>query len=46
MEINTPVIPEVITVHLGAPGEKAKNITVPFTEYIKIQSISYKTKYS
>ncbi len=35
MEINTPVIPEVITVHLGAPGEKAKNITVPFTEYIK-----------
>ena len=35
MEINTPVIPEVITVHLGAPSEQAKNITIPFTEYIK-----------
>ena len=35
MEINTPVIPETITVHLGSPSEKAKNITVPFAEYIK-----------
>lgn len=31
----TPVIPENITVHLGAPSEQAENVTVPFTEYIK-----------
>ena len=30
-----PYIPESITVHLGAPNESAKNVTVPFTEYIK-----------
>lgn len=30
-----PVIPEVITVHLGAPGSNAQNVTLPFTEYIK-----------
>ncbi len=35
MEINTPVIPETITVHLGSPSEQANNITVPFAEYIK-----------
>ncbi|MDO4270601.1 MAG: peptidoglycan-binding protein [Eubacteriales bacterium] len=29
------VIPETITVHLGAPSENARNITVPFDEYIK-----------
>ena len=29
------VIPETITVHLGAPGSNAQNITVPFPEYIK-----------
>lgn len=30
-----PVIPESITVHLGAPGSNAQNVTVPFTDYIK-----------
>ncbi len=34
-EILYPVIPETITVHLGAPGSSAKNVTVPFTDYIK-----------
>ncbi len=31
----TPVIPETITVHLGKPKDKAPNVTVPFTDYIK-----------
>lgn len=35
MAIRTPIIPSEITVHLGAPDEAAKNITVPFIEYIK-----------
>lgn len=30
-----PVIPETITVHLGAPDKPAQNVTVPFAEYIK-----------
>ena len=30
-----PVIPEYITVHLGAPDEAAENIRVPFADYIK-----------
>ncbi|MGN1346324.1 MAG: SpoIID/LytB domain-containing protein, partial [Eubacteriales bacterium] len=30
-----PVIPETITVHLGRPDEPARNVTVPFTDYIK-----------
>ena len=30
-----PYIPETITVHLGAPNEEARNVTVPFTDYIK-----------
>ncbi len=30
-----PFIPETITVHLGAPDEPARNVTVPFTDYIK-----------
>lgn len=34
-EINYPVIPENITVHLGAPGSEAKNVTVPFADYVK-----------
>lgn len=33
--IDTPTIPTDITVHLGAPNEAAKNITIPFIEYIK-----------
>ena len=31
----TPVIPDYITVHLGRPDSNAKNVRVPFTEYIK-----------
>ena len=30
-----PVIPERITVHLGRPEENARNIEVPFSDYIK-----------
>lgn len=30
-----PVIPETVTVHLGAPDSPAENVTVPFTDYIK-----------
>ena len=35
MAIRIPIIPEEIIVHLGAPSEAARNITVPFIEYIK-----------
>ena len=34
MAVRNPVVPNNITVHLGAPDEAARNITVPFTEYI------------
>jgi len=34
MAVRYPVIPNNITVHLGAPDSAAKNITVPFTDYI------------
>ena len=34
MAIRYPVVPNNIIVHLGAPNESAKNINVPFTEYI------------
>lgn len=30
-----PIIPETITVHLGAPGSNAQNVTVNFIDYIK-----------
>ncbi len=30
-----PFIPVDITVHLGAPGSAAENVTVPFVDYIK-----------
>lgn len=30
-----PTIPDYITVHLGAPDQPARNVTVPFIEYIK-----------
>lgn len=33
--VRIPVIPQTITVHLGAPDSPAENVTVPFTEYIK-----------
>ncbi len=29
-----PVIPETVTVHLGAPNASAPNVTVPFADYI------------
>lgn len=35
MPVRTPVIPTDIVVHLGPPEEAARNITVPFIEYIK-----------
>ena len=35
MAVRYPVIPDEIIVHLGEPNEKARNITVPFDEYIK-----------
>lgn len=31
----TPYVPQYITVHLGAPGSNAENITVSFPEYVK-----------
>ena len=34
-EVLTPVIPQDITVHLGAPGSNAQNVTVNFVDYIK-----------
>ena len=34
-DILTPVIPETITVHLGAPDAAAENVEVPFIDYIK-----------
>lgn len=33
--LTTVVIPDTITVHLGAPEEPAENVTVPFIDYIK-----------
>lgn len=35
MAIRSPIIPTEIVVHLGAPDEAARNISVPFIEYIK-----------
>ncbi len=35
MNANLPVIPEYITVHLGAPDSAAQNVTLPFADYIK-----------
>ncbi len=32
--IGMPIIPETITVHLGAPDSNAPNVTVPFSDYI------------
>lgn len=31
---NIPIIPEFITVHLGAPDSDAPNVTVPFVDYV------------
>ena len=30
-----PYVPQSITVHLGAPGSSAPNVTVPFVDYVK-----------
>ena len=35
MAIRYPVVPNYITVHLGAPEENAKDISVSFPDYIK-----------
>jgi len=35
MAADTPVIPQTITVHLGRPNAAARNVTVPFTDYLK-----------
>ena len=35
MALGTPIIPQVITVHLGTPKSSARNVTLPFKEYIK-----------
>ena len=34
MAIRYPIVPNNITVHLGNPDELARNITIPFTDYI------------
>ena len=34
MAVRFPVVPNNITVHLGAPDEAARDITIPFTDYI------------
>ena len=33
--MSAPFVPQYITVHLGAPGSKADNVTLPFPDYIK-----------
>ncbi|MCL2300145.1 MAG: peptidoglycan-binding protein [Firmicutes bacterium] len=35
MSLGTPIIPLVITVHLGTPKSNARNVTLPFRDYIK-----------
>ena len=34
MAVRYPIVPNTITVHLGAPNENARNITIPFTDYV------------
>lgn len=34
MAVRYPIVPNMITVHLGKPDEAVRNITVPFTDYI------------
>ena len=34
MAVRYPIVPNNITVHLGSPSDNAKDITIPFTEYI------------
>ena len=35
MAVIYPTIPQNITVHLGSPDSDARNVTVPFKDYIK-----------
>lgn len=34
MAIRYPIVPNEITIHLGAPNQAATNITIPFVDYI------------
>ena len=34
MAVRYPIVPNTITVHLGAPDDAVRDITVPFTDYI------------
>ena len=34
LAVRYPIVPNNITVHLGAPDVAARNVTVPFTDYI------------
>ncbi|MBR3162239.1 MAG: peptidoglycan-binding protein [Bacilli bacterium] len=34
MAIRYPIVPSNITIHLGTPDEAARDITIPFTDYI------------
>ena len=34
MAVRYPIVPNNITIHLGEPNSSARNITVPFTDYI------------
>ena len=34
MAIRYPIVPNNITIHLGEPNEQARDITIPFTDYI------------
>ena len=34
MAIRYPIVPNSITIHLGEPNEQARDITIPFTDYI------------
>ncbi len=34
MAVRYPIVPNTITVHLGSPNDNARNVTIPFTDYI------------
>ena len=35
MAARYPIVPNNITIHLGKPDEAARNITIPYTSYLK-----------
>ena len=35
MGLGLPVVPKMITVHLGTPKSAARNVTLPFKDYLK-----------